>query len=170
MPDLFEDLDLAMPGPRVLMSLHAEYYELIVSGEKRFEYRKRYAVTGPSRWYVYLNAPVSRLAAVIELGTPIHGSPTDIAELAEKARHGNGQSVHDYLAPAGHGVALPIHHLYEYPGITAAELTASLGKWHPPQGYTLIDRHPDLAAVCDQLTTESIVRQRHVEHDPAVVP
>jgi hypothetical protein len=30
--------------------------------------------------------------------------------------------------------------VYEYAGFTAAQLTAKLGKWIPPQGYPFADR------------------------------
>ncbi|WP_228835702.1 ASCH domain-containing protein [Nocardia abscessus] len=87
MPDLFDDTDtdFRAPVPRVLMSLHAEYYDLTMSGEKVFEYRKRYPITGASAWYVYLTAPTSTLTAVIDLAAPIPGSPTEIAQIAEQA-------------------------------------------------------------------------------------
>ncbi|MFI9412307.1 hypothetical protein [Nocardia gamkensis] len=169
MPDLFDDTDTAFraPVPRVLMSLHAEYYDLIMSGEKVFEYRKRYPITGASAWYVYLTAPTSTLTAVIDLAAPIPGSPTEIAQIAEQARPGNGASVYDYLAPAGHGLALPILRVREYPGLTAAELAAAAGTWHPPQGHTLIDRYPRLAKLCDQLIAAPIVRERRVQPEPS---
>lgn len=167
--DLFGGTDIQIQPPRVLMSLHAEYYDLMWSGAKIFEYRKRY-IDGPSTWYVYLNAPVSRLTAVIDLDRPITGSPTEIADLAERARTGNGPSVLAYLSPAGRGVALPIRHVREYPGVTAEQLTAALGKWHPPQGYTLIDRHPELAKICDEFTAATIVRERPIDSRISAVP
>lgn len=172
MPDLFDDTatDFGAPVPRVLMSLHAEYYDLIMAGDKIYEYRKRYPTTGASAWYVYLTAPTSTLIAVIDLDAPITGSPDEIAEIAERARPGNGASVRDYLAPAGHGVALPIRRVREYTGFTATEISEALGKWHPPQGQTLIDRHPRLAKLCDELTAAPIVRERHLQPEPSAVP
>ncbi|WP_218022297.1 hypothetical protein [Nocardia amamiensis] len=165
MPDRRDDTDTesGVPVPRVLMSLHAQYYDMIMGGEKVYEYRKRYPTTGASAWYVYLTAPTSILTAVIDLAAPIPGSPTEIAQIAERARPGNGASVYDYLAPAGRGLALPILRVREYPGLTADELAAAAGTWHPPQGHTLIDRYPRLAKLCDQLIAAPIVRERQVQ-------
>jgi len=170
-PDLFDgtDSDFDAPAPRVLMSLHAQYYDLIMSGEKTYEYRKRYPTTGASTWYVYLTAPTSTLTAVIDLAAPIIGTPEEIAEIAERARLGNGASVRDYLAPAGHGLALPILRVREYPGLNAAEITEALGKWHPPQGQTLIDRHPRLAKLCAELTAAPVVRELQVQPEASAV-
>ena len=55
------------PAEPVLMALHAEYYELIWRGLKTHEFRRRFLEGRPARWFVYLNAPVSRLTAVIDL-------------------------------------------------------------------------------------------------------
>jgi predicted transcriptional regulator len=145
---------------------HAQYCDMIMGGEKIYEYRKRYPTTGASAWYVYLTAPASTLTAVIDLAAPIPGSPTEIAQIAEGVRSGNGASVYDYLAPAGQGLALPILRVREYPGLTVAELAAAIGKWHPPQGPTLIDRYPRLAKLCDQLIAAPIVRERQVRAEP----
>ena len=55
------------PAEPVLMALHAGYYELIWRGLKTHEFRRRFLEGRPARWFVYLNAPVSRLTAVIDL-------------------------------------------------------------------------------------------------------
>ena len=47
----------------VLMALHAEYYDLIWQRLKAHEFRRRFLEGRAVRWFVYLNAPVSRLAA-----------------------------------------------------------------------------------------------------------
>ncbi|MCX4095685.1 hypothetical protein [Nocardia sp. alder85J] len=118
---------------------------------------------------MYLNAPVSRLAAIIDLAAPIPGTPAEIAALAERARPGNGDSVLTYLQPAGRGVALPILEVREHePGFPATALAARLGDWHPPQGYMLIDRHPALAAVCDDLAAQPIRREVRIRQVSAV--
>lgn len=159
--DLFGavELDLPVRCERVLMSLNPQYYELIWQGLKRHEFRRRYLAGKPTTWFVYLTAPVSRLTAVIDLDTAIADSPARIAAIAEQARVGNGTSVYEYLKDLERGFALPITRVREYPGFTAERLTGMLGSFHPPQGYTLIDRHPALAGVCDTLTAAGSVRE-----------
>ncbi|MGH8967086.1 MAG: hypothetical protein ACRDXB_17410, partial [Actinomycetes bacterium] len=86
------------PSPEpVLMALHAENYDQIWRGEKIHEFRKRFLKGTPVRWFVYLNAPVARLAAVIDLGPAVFDAPERIAEIAERTRKGNGTSVFDYV-------------------------------------------------------------------------
>ncbi|MGH3939937.1 MAG: hypothetical protein ACRDTG_15165 [Pseudonocardiaceae bacterium] len=146
------------------MSLNPEYYELIWQGHKRHEFRRRYLAGRPTTWYVYLTAPVSRLTAVIDLDEAIVDTPQRIAEVAEQAQAGNGASVHAYLRDLERGFALPINRVQEHPGFTAAELTETLGSFHPPQGYTLIARHPAWVEVCEKLTATDTVRQMTVHH------
>ena len=160
--DLFDDsdIDIELPVLRVLMSLNLEFYQLILAGQKFHEFRKRYATKDQrSQWFVYLTAPEARLAPVIDLDVPIVDTPDRIAAIAEHGRAGNGASVADYLADRAEGTALPLRHVREYEGFTGEQLAVELGSWHPPQGYILIDQHPDLAAVCDRLITGQIVRE-----------
>ncbi|WP_223199395.1 hypothetical protein [Solihabitans fulvus] len=156
------------PSEPVLMSLNPEYYELMWQGLKSHEFRRRYLTGRASTWYVYLTAPVSRLAAVIDLDTAIVDTPERVAEIAERVRVGNGASVHEYLKDLEHGFALPIRRVREYRGFSAAELTTMLGSFHPPQGYTLVAKHPSWVAVCDKLASGEVIRGMTVDHSATV--
>ncbi|AOS66062.1 hypothetical protein [Actinoalloteichus hymeniacidonis] len=166
--DLFGTAEFDLPVERVLMSLNPEYYELIWQRLKRHEFRRRYLADRPTTWFVYLTAPVSKLAAVINLDEAVVASPTRIAEIADQARVGNGASVFEYLKDLENGFALPIRKVREFPGFTDEELTGMLGKFHPPQGYTLVDKNPTLARVCDKFTAAEPVRELVVEHPASV--
>ncbi|TDV44196.1 hypothetical protein [Actinophytocola oryzae] len=76
--------------------------------------------------------------------------------------------MHDYLQDLERGFAIPIKRVREYPGLTADELAGTLGKFHPPQGYTLIDRHPQLSSVCDSLTAATMMRELVAQHPASV--
>jgi predicted transcriptional regulator len=162
--DLFGDaVPDVVPEP-VLMALHAEYYDLIWQGAKTHEFRRRFLEGHPVRWFVYLNAPVSRLAAVIDLGPAEVGSPDEVAGIAERMRPGNGASVLDYLRDLDRAFAIPILGVTEYPGLSAEELRAELGAFHPPQGYVRLAQHPELMAVCEKVAAEVPIRAITVHH------
>lgn len=163
---LFSTGDVGRPiePERLLMSLNPEYYDLIWQGAKRHEFRRRYPVGRPIIWFVYLTAPASELAAVIDLDPAIVDTPRRIADIAEQTRKGSGESVLNYLKDLARGFAVPITRVREYPGFTADELTGMLGTFHPPQGYIFIDRNSTLASVCDELTSADIVRELVVRH------
>lgn len=166
--DLFGATEFDLPVERVLMSLNPNYYELIWQRLKRHEFRRRYLAGRPTTWFVYLTAPVSRLAAVIDLDQAVVDTPTRIAELAEQAKKGNGESVYEYLKDLERGFALPIKKVREFPGFTAEELAGMLGSFHPPQGYTLVDKKPALVGLCDKLMSAHTVRELVVERPASV--
>lgn len=157
---LFGD-EVPVPEP-VLMALHAEYYELMWRGEKTHEFRRRFLPDRPVRWFVYLNAPVSRLGPVIDLGPAVAGTPDRIAAIAEEARAGNGASVYEYVKDLERAFAIPILHVTEYPGLSIEELRAELGQFHPPQGYVRLSQHPELLAVCGKVAAGVPVREMTV--------
>lgn len=144
------------------MALNPEYYALIWQGLKTHEFRRRFLEGRPVRWFVYLNAPVSRLAAVIDLGPAIADVPERIAAIAEAARPGNGASVLEYVRDLDRAFAVPILHVAEYPGLPAADLRAELGNFHPPQGYVRLAQYPQLLAVCERATAGTPARQLRV--------
>ncbi len=148
----------------VLMALHAEYYELIWRGEKIHEFRKRFLKGTPVRWFVYLNAPVSRLAAVIDLGPAVVDVPERIAEIAERTREGNGASVLDYVRGLEEAFAIPILAVREYAGLPIADLREELGGFHPPQGYLRLNHQPDLLALAEKMAADPPIRELTVHH------
>lgn len=158
---LFDLADCGAAEP-VLMALNPEFYELIWRGLKTHEFRRRFLEGRPVRWFVYLNAPVSRLAAVIDLGPAIVDVPERIAAIAEAARSGNGASVLEYVRDLERAFAIPILSVMEYPGVPVAELRAELGDFHPPQGYVRLAQHRQLLAVCEEMAADAPVRMLRV--------
>lgn len=55
--------DALMPTKPALISIKPQYAELIFSGKKRYEFRKKVPQTSkwPSRFYVYSSAPVKKI-------------------------------------------------------------------------------------------------------------
>jgi predicted transcriptional regulator len=147
------------PPEPVLMSLNPEYFHLMWQGLKTHEFRRRFVVGRPTTWYVYLTAPESRLAAVIDLAPAIVDTPQRIAAIAEQARPGNGASVLAYLEDLPQAFAIPIRRVREFEGFHAAELDDMIDGFHPPQGYTLLARHPRWSAVREKLTAGPPVRE-----------
>src|SRR6266487_115640 len=167
--DLFGGDGLGTRTEPVLMALQPEYYELIWRGLKTHEFRRRFLEGRAARWFVYLNAPVSRLAAVIVLGPAVVDTPDRIAALADRVRAGNGASVLDYLRDLYRAYAIPILRVSEYPGLSAEELREELGQFHPPQGYVRLNQHPELLQACEKVAGEVPVRQMAVHHGAAQV-
>jgi predicted transcriptional regulator len=162
--DLFGEADSGTTVEPVLMALHAQYYELIWQGLKTHEFRRRFLKGRATRWFVYLNAPVSRLGAVIDLGPAVVDTPRRIAAIAERARVGNGASVLEYVQDLERAFAIPILHVNEYAGLSADALRDELGSFHPPQGYVRLNQHPQLLRVCEKVAADAPIRQMTVHH------
>jgi len=146
----------------VLMALNPEFYELIWQGRKTHEFRRRFLEGRLVRWFVYLNAPVSRLTAAIDLGSAIVDVPERVAAIAEAARPGNGASVLEYVRDLDRAFAIPILSVTEYPGVPVGELQAELGAFHPPQGYVRLAQHGPLLEVCEKMAADAPVRRMRV--------
>ena len=48
--------------------------------------------------------------------------------------------------------------------MSAADLRAQLGQFHPPQGYIRLSQHPQMLAVCERAAAETPIRQLSVDH------
>jgi predicted transcriptional regulator len=151
-------------GEPVLMALHVEYYELIWERLKTHEFRRRFLEGRAAQWFVYLNAPVSRLAAVIDLGPTVVDTPDRIAAIAERTRAGNGASVLEYVRDLDRAYAIPILRVREYPELTLEQVRAELGEFHPPQGYVRLRKHPGMLAMCEKVMADSPTREIIVHH------
>ncbi|MGH4019964.1 MAG: hypothetical protein ACRDT0_12140 [Pseudonocardiaceae bacterium] len=101
---------------------------------------------------------------MIDLDEAVVGPPRSLADIAERANPGNGESVYAYLQEVELAYAMPIRTISEYPGFTADELGTMLDGFQPPQGYILIDKHEDWARVCDELTQAPVARELVVQH------
>ncbi|GAA2530898.1 hypothetical protein [Winogradskya humida] len=118
-------------------------------------------------WLVYLNAPTSALAAVIDLASAIVDPPDRIAGLAEQAESGNGASVRAYLHDLPHGYAMPITRVREYPVMPLHVLRQQIPNLSQPRGYTVIDAGSPLAAIYDGFTAGSPQREMTIVHSGA---
>ncbi|MET8527155.1 hypothetical protein [Micromonospora sp. NPDC005172] len=134
-PSLFGNGDKADDSREpILMSLNPLYYDLLWTGGKTHEFRRRFLTGQSARWYVYLTWPVARLGAVIDLGPAIIDTPERIAEIAERARPGKGASVLEYVQDLNQAFAIPIQRVAEYPGMSLEQLRAQLEAFILPRG------------------------------------
>jgi len=67
-----------MPNPlplNAIFSIHPQYVDLILSGEKRFEFRRTAMRRDPACVFVYTTAPVRKIALAWDFVAPIIDSP-----------------------------------------------------------------------------------------------
>ena len=92
-----------------LISIHPEYVEKIVSGEKMWEFRRAWAKNPVDLLAVYATAPVKMIIAVIEIGEEVRGSKQMLWELARDHQGGiSRRKLFAYLKGKKEGVALQL--------------------------------------------------------------
>jgi predicted transcriptional regulator len=140
------DQERQLPSAEIVLSLQDRAFQMIQSGVKKFEYRRRWRA-GPCVAFIYRSGKIKGIAARMFLGEPIYGSPAEIGDLAEKAIPGNGRAVEEYFQTTGGGYAIPIEKFEEFPILTLAELR-NVG-FNPPQFFFYL-RSGKLKELLDQ--------------------
>ncbi len=128
--------------PLILMSLKPQYWQLVLDGEKKYEYRRSFRKDAVGA-YIYLSSPRQCIAGFIDFGEPIIDTPQRIVELAESQSPGSRDGMADYLAGSKQGFAVPILSHQQFQPIGLQELREKFG-FTPPQGYLVLDNHREL--------------------------
>jgi len=108
--------DLFPMPPRIaLISIHPNYVEKILSGEKRLEFRRRWAAEQVDVLVIYSSSPTQRLVAAANVIDVIEGSPTALWELAKEKGGGvTRQLIYDYFKGKKTGFAIEIADVLEF--------------------------------------------------------
>lgn len=66
-----------MKSDTIIISIHPVFVEKIISGEKKYEYRKRFP-EGVRYMLVYTTSPVKKITAIVEIDTVLCDTPQNI--------------------------------------------------------------------------------------------
>jgi predicted transcriptional regulator len=98
-----------MASNAALVSIHPTYVEKIVSGEKRFEFRRTWASAPVDLLVIYATSPVQRIVAIAEIGRVIRASKWRLWEIARERGPGISRSdLFTYLDGKPQAVALEL--------------------------------------------------------------
>ncbi len=139
-----------MESSAVLISVHPEYAEKIVCGEKRLEFRRRWATRQISLLVIYATSPVKKIVAVSQIKEVHRGSRNYLWELAK--RKGGGitrQKLFEYMKGKKDGVALEFSEIIKFSGGESPLLLFGEG-FHPPQSFRYLS-HVEMAKLTKQL-------------------
>lgn len=126
----------------ILLSLREEYFNQMLDGMKKYEYRTRY-LKEESIAYIYISKTKKKIIAKIEFGVPIIGNAKDIATIAEKEQPGCYQEMIDYMHN-NIGYAIPVKKITPIEEVSLEELKNFFSDFVPPQSYYILDRKPEL--------------------------
>ncbi len=124
-----------MVGEAALISIHPEYAEKILSGEKKLEFRRRWACRPVVTLYIYATAPVRRIVGFARVEQVTMGSRTYLWQLSkEKAGGISRRKLFAYLDGMKKGVAIEIGAVT--PFYNRVDPVFALGRnFHPPQSF-----------------------------------
>jgi len=128
--------------PLLILSLQPRYWPMILDGSKRYEYRRVFRPDA-MRAYIYLSTPRKAICGFVDFGTPIIGTPAQIAELAERQCAGSRPGMLDYLQGKVQGYAIPILACHDIAPIPLEVLVEEFG-FTAPQNYLMLEHHPHL--------------------------
>ncbi len=98
---------LPMEGSAALISIHPNYVERILSGEKCLEFRRSWAANPIDILVIYATAPVQQIVAVTQVGNVFRGSKNRLWELARDKGGGiSRRKLFDYMQGKKRKVAL----------------------------------------------------------------
>ena len=126
----------------IVLSLHPEPYQRILSGEKTYEYRSRFRKR-PTIAFIYVTLPVKCISGIIRFGTPLIASPEEIGRIAEQQKPGNDKPVIEYLSRHRQGYAVPILKVIEIAPIPL-DCLQSKYDFTPPQAFLYLKNNKSL--------------------------
>lgn len=122
---------------KILISIKPEYVNEILSGRKKYEYRKVKAKKdNVDKMIVYATAPIMKVVAEIEILNILEDSPNLIWEYTKKYS-GITKSFYDkYYKNKDTAVAYQLGRIEEY---NAPKELSELGIYYSPQSFIYID-------------------------------
>jgi len=130
-----------MEDRAVLISIHPEYVNKILSGEKRLEFRRSWTSIPVKLLVIYATSPVQRIVALAEIKQVYVGPKTKLWNLSQKMGGGgiSRRKLFSYLAGKKNPVAIELAEVQEIPGgLDPKEL---YGKdFRPPQSFCYLNK------------------------------
>ena len=125
-----------MKSKTIILSIHPQHIEKILTGEKQYEYRKRIPLE-IEHIIVYATSPIKKIVAIINVATIIKGTPS---EVWDKTKNHSGIS-EDFFSTyfKGHqeSYAIKFNNVYELP--IPKSITDIIKTSYAPQSYIYVN-------------------------------
>lgn len=128
----------------IIVSIHPKHIEKILSGEKRYEYRKRIP-QDINYLIVYATAPTKKIVALIEVDMVMKDTPQNIWDLTQKESGVSYEFFMNYFNDFSIGYAIKFSNIYKLP--TPIDITIIDGIKCAPQAYVYVNK--PLKDLCD---------------------
>lgn len=131
--------DLFPNPPRaVLVSIRPCFVEKILSGEKRLEFRRSWAIEQVDVLVIYSSSPIKKIVATARVVDVTEGSPSALWELAKIRKGGvTRQLIREYFSGKKTGFAIGISDVIEFE--QPVDPKKIFMDFRPPQSFMYLD-------------------------------
>lgn len=120
----------------IILSIHPKHIEKILSGEKRYEYRKRIP-QDINYIIVYATAPTKKIVAIIKIDMVMKDTPQNIWDVTQSESGVSYEFFINYFNGVSTAYAIKIRNIYRLP--TPIDITAIDGVKSAPQAYQYVN-------------------------------
>jgi len=122
----------------VILSIKPKYIRAIMTGEKRYEFRKKiFKNRIIDRVFIYSSAPVQRIVALFEIGTILEDHPAALWDSVRDYAGIDDREFFSYFAGKTRGYAIGIENVQEFD--EPIDPRVSIPGFVPPQSYCYVE-------------------------------
>lgn len=136
----------------IILSIHPNHIDKILSGEKRYEYRKRIP-QDINHLIVYATAPTKKVVAIIEVDMVMKDTPQNIWNLTQNESGVSYEFFMNYFNDLSIGYAIKFRKIYKLPN--PIEITFIDGVKGAPQSYQYVDA--SISDLCKKMHVDNII-------------
>lgn len=119
----------------ILISIKKKYVEMILSGEKRFEFRTRVAKEAVNRLVIYCTAPTKKVVAEAEVIDVLKMSKEELWEITKDFSGSSKEDFMNYFSNSDIAYAYRLGKITIY---DEAKELSDFGVKYPPQSFVYI--------------------------------
>lgn len=140
-----------MKSKTIILSIHPNHIEKILSGDKRYEYRKRIP-QDINYIIVYATAPTKKVVAIIEIDMVIKDTPQNIWDVTQSESGVSYEFFMNYFNGVSTAYAIKFRNIYRLS--TPIDITAIDGVKSAPQAYIYVN--DPLKDLCDKFNIKGV--------------
>lgn len=141
-----------MESKTIILSIHPNHIDKILSGEKRYEYRKRIP-QDIDYLIIYATAPIKRVVAIIEVDMVMKDTPKNIWDVTQSESGVSYEFFMNYFNGVSTAYAIKFRNIYRLP--TPIDITAIDGVKSAPQAYQYVDT--SISDLCKKMNVYNII-------------
>ena len=125
-----------MESKTIILSIHPNHIDKILSGEKRYEYRKRIP-QDINYLIVYATAPTKKVVALIEVDMVMKDTPHNIWDVTQNESGVSYEFFMNYFNAVSTAYAIKFRNIYKLPN--PIDITVIDGVKSAPQAYQYVN-------------------------------